>query len=300
MPRPSAAPFPPRFTLAFKRVGVAGVGLIGGSVALAAHAAKATVTAFETNPVALAYAREKRMVDTVAPNLAGLVSRVDVLVLAAPLPATLEALAELALLGDVQPWPQLIIDVASTKRAVAEAGSHVRNFVASHPIAGAERRGPMAARADLFSGRTWAYVPATPELDARAQAFIEALGAQPLPIGAERHDTVLALTSHLPQLVSTLLAATLAGHTNEADVSTLCGPGMSSMLRLAHADFALWEPVLTENRDAVAVVLEELSDRVRAARLALERGEVPSLASYFGDAHRALHELEERSPKPAR
>lgn len=274
--------------------------MIGGSVALAAHAAKATVTAFETDAPSLAYAREKRMVDTVAADLATLVASVDVLVLAAPLPATLEALAELAALDRTEPWPKLILDVASTKRAVADAGAHVRNFVASHPIAGAERRGPMAARADLFTGRTWAYVASTPALEVCARAFIELLGAVPLAIGAGRHDEVLALTSHLPQVLSTLLAATLAGHTSEQDVSTLCGPGMSSMLRLAHADFALWEPLLSENRIALAEALGEFGARLSAARTALEQGEVPSLASYFADAHRAIRELEERSPKPGR
>jgi len=274
--------------------------LIGGSVALAAHAAKATVTAFETDSVALAYAREKRMVDAAVGDLATLVAGVDVLILAAPLPATIDALGELAALDCSGPWPKLILDVASTKRAVAEAGASVRNFVASHPIAGAERRGPMAARADLFAGRTWAYVASTRELDSRAAEFIELLGATPLAIGAGRHDEVLALTSHLPQLLSTLLAATLAGHTSERDVSTLCGPGMSSMLRLAHADFALWEPVLSENRIALAQALGEFGARLSAARTALEQGEVSSLASYFADAHRAVRELEERSPKPAR
>lgn len=240
------------------------------------------------------------MVDAVAPDLATLAASVDVLVLAAPLPATLEAMAELAALGAREPWPELIIDVASTKRAVAAAGGRVRNFVPTHPIAGAERRGPMAARADLFRGRTWAYVGATPTLDARTEAFIAALGATPLAIDAARHDEVLALTSHLPQVVSTLLAATLADHTAEADVSTLCGPGMSSMLRLAYADFALWEPILAENHDALSRALGELGTRIEAARAALERGEVPSLASYFGDAHRAVRELEERTSKPNR
>jgi len=274
--------------------------LIGGSVALAAHAAKATVTALETDAASLAYAREKRMVDTVAGDLATLVASVDVLVLAAPLPATLEALAELAALDRTGRWPKLILDVASTKRAVAEAGTHVRNFVASHPIAGGERRGPMAARADLFTGRTWAYVASMPTLDACAREFIELLGAVPLAIDAGRHDEVLALTSHLPQLLSTVLAATLAGHVSEQDVSTLCGPGMSSMLRLAHADFALWEPVLSENRIALAEALGEFGARLSAAQTALEQGEVPSLASYFADAHQGLRELEERSPKPGR
>jgi len=240
------------------------------------------------------------MVDATVADLAELVRAVDVLVLAAPLPATLDALAQLRALDASGLWPELILDVASTKRAVAKAGSAVRNFVPSHPIAGAERRGPMAARADLFTGRTWAFVPTAPGLDRLAEAFITTLGAEPFPIGADRHDTVLALTSHVPQLVSTLLAATLAAHTAEADVSTLCGPGMSSMMRLAHADFGLWEPILGENRAAVATVLGELTARLEAARLALERGEIPALASYFGDAHRAVRELEERSPKPSR
>ena len=289
-----------RLTPAFKRVGVAGVGLVGGSVALAVHAANATVTAFETDAAALAYVLEKRMVDTAVADLATLARVVDVLVLAAPLPATLAALAELRALDASGPWPELILDVASTKRAVAQAGATVRNFVPSHPIAGAERRGPRAARADLFTGRTWAFVPTDPTRDRLAREFITTLGAEPLPIGAQRHDDVLALTSHLPQLVSTLLAATLAGHTAEPDVSTLCGPGMSSMLRLAHAEFALWEPIFSENRVAVAALLGELTSRLEAVRLALERREVPKLASYFADAHRAVRELEERSSKPPR
>ena len=130
-----------------------------------------------------------------------------VLVIAAHLEPTLREIERLA--SASAPTPALIVDVASVKLPVV-ARRGLRNFVATHPMAGTERSG-VAARADLFDGRTWAYVPSGDEnLDRRARRFIESMGAVPFAISAEDHDRAVALTSHVPQIVASCYASCFA------------------------------------------------------------------------------------------
>ena len=115
-------------------------------------------------------------------------------------------------------------------------------FVAGHPMAGAETRGLSAARADLFEGRTW-FVDRE---DPRVAAMIDACGARPLLVEAAEHDAAVALTSHLPQLLSTALGAYLHDHPETAPFG---GSGLQTFLRLAASDASVWRPILDANRD---------------------------------------------------
>jgi len=282
------------------RLGVAGAGLIGGSIALRARGSGATVSAFDLDAAALVRARDRGAIDTVAPDLATLAAQCDTLVIALPVDATRATLETLALLP-AGALPTLVIDVASVKAGLLlhDAPAH---FVATHPMAGSERGGIDAAKATLFVGATWAYVPpSNAALVARVRSFIESMGARPFPIDGELHDEIVALTSHLPQTLSVLLGRQLAeAARTDANVLALAGPGMLSMLRLARSPETVWEPIVAANARPLARALRELSASIDAVAAGLEQADISALMSYFADARRVSGELEERFSKADR
>jgi prephenate dehydrogenase len=275
-------------------LGIAGVGLIGGSIALRARAAGWTTVGFDRDADALAAARAAGALDDVAASIAGLAERCAVVVLALPVEATIAALRDVAPLDR----PALVFDVASVKVPIAAAGAHLARFVPSHPLAGRERGGFAAADADLFAGRTWVVDPAAAaEPRARLAALIALLGAHVVEIGATDHDRLVALTSHLPQALSVALGAQLAA-TGRADprAYALCGPGMASMLRLARSPAPLWSAIFAANAAPVAAEMRSLAHALESAANALDQGDVGTLLSYFADAGTAVAAL----PLPTR
>lgn len=278
-------------------IGISGAGLIGGSIALRAARVGWTVGVFDVDPGHARHARQRLGAAFAADSFAELVERSDIVVLAAPLDATLAQLAELA--AAPPSHVELILDVASVKVPVARAGATLESFVATHPIAGSERSGPMAARADLFEGRVWSYDADAPVgTGSRAVAFIEAMGARPVAIASPEHDRVVALTSHLPQLVSVALGAQLASRLDAADsVADFCGTGMQSMLRLAGSSWSVWEAVLRANARPIAQEVRALGNILSDIAAALDDDAPESLAERFSRAaaaHRALYANDER------
>ena len=274
-------------------LGIAGVGLIGGSIALRAHAAGATVIGYDRDPQALRAATAAGALDGTAPDLATLAERCSVVAIALPVDATIAAVSGTPALA----CPDLVFDVASVKAPVVKAALGLPRFVASHPLAGREVGGFGAADAALFEGRTWAIVPALdPAVQARLEAFVTALGARPLILAAADHDRLVAVSSHLPQVLSVVLGERLAA-AGDADgrVYDLCGPGMHSMLRLAHSDAALWAPIVQANATALADALEAIAAALQTAAGELQAGKLDGLLAAFEGAHRAVDALERSS-----
>jgi len=211
-------------------------------------------------------------------------------VLAGPLDATLAHLGELATLP---PGPcRLIVDVASVKEPVSLAARGVRGFVATHPIAGSERSGPAAARADLFARRTWTIdADAPPSARTAARALIESLGARPLEIASSEHDRTIALTSHLPQLVSVALGSQLDARLGDAHVPELCGSGIRSLLRLGGSSWEMWRAVLDANAVSIAQEVRRLAAILTEAAESLETHGVDALAARFASANSAVARL---------
>ena len=278
------------------RLGIAGVGLIGGSIAARARARGVSVVGYDRDPATLALAHRHGLIDDIAIDVGTLAATSDVLVLALPVDATLAALSELAARaarGALR--PTLLLDVASTKVRIAAAGRDLPGFIATHPLAGSERSGPMAADAELFVGRTWAYVPTGDEREARVRAFIAACGSIPLAVDAATHDTAVALTSHVPQALAVCLGALLAERgAVEPNTYALCGPGIGSMLRLARSPVSMWEPIYRENAAPVAAVLRAYAEQVLAAAAALEGGDPQPLLAAFAAAAQAVDRIEDR------
>jgi prephenate dehydrogenase len=278
-------------------IGISGAGLIGGSIALRAASVGWAVGVFDIDRVHARYACERLGAAFAVESLAELAARSDVVVLAAPLDATLAQIAELA--AAPPRHVELILDVASVKVPVARAGARLEAFVASHPIAGSERSGPAAARADLFEGRVWSYdADARAGTRAHAVSFIEGMGARPIAIASPEHDRVVALTSHLPQLLAVALAAQLESRLDDADsVAAFCGTGMQSMLRLAGSSWSVWEAVLRANARPVAQEVRALGNILSDIAEALEVDAPDILEERFSRAaaaHRALYANDER------
>lgn len=234
-------------------VGIFGVGAIGGSIGLRARQNGARVIGADSDEAALEAAREVRAIDDVA-TVEELPHAVDVLVLATHVQPTLDEIERLKRVPASA--PALILDVASVKAPVARAASGLRNFVATHPMAGTERSGAAAARADLFEARTWAYVPSADEaLDSRARTFIESMGGVPFAISAEDHDRAVAITSHVPQIVAWCYAKLLRAR--GAD-EKLCGPVARELLRISGMSSAMWDDLLHANAGNIEPQLRAL------------------------------------------
>ncbi len=250
-------------------LGIFGVGLMGGSIGLHARSNGVYVTGCDADPAALDAASEVGAIDAaVTPET--LVNEADTLVIATHLEPTVRELDRLS------GWPRtpaLVLDLASVKVPVVAAAEGVANFVATHPMAGSERSGARAARADLFDGCSWAYVPSgDAELDARAREFIRWFGAFPVATSAEAHDRIVALTSHLPQIVASCYAA-LVGE-GEPETQQLCGPVARELLRISDMNAPMWRDILRANAHNVEPALRRLASALDGAADDLARLEI--------------------------
>ncbi len=273
-------------------LGIAGVGLIGGSVALRARSTGVHVIGYDHDPAVAARALESGALDASASDLLSLAAACHTLVVSLPVDATVAALERLSAVRG----PRLIIDVASVKGPMVRFGPALPTFVGTHPMAGRERGGIDAADARLFERATWAYLPhADPRVRGRLHAFIAAMGARGLEIAAARHDAIVAVSSHLPQVLSVTLGAELAAaRQNDELVTNLCGPGMMSMLRLARSPATTWRPIVAANAEPLALHLRSVAQALLSAADGLDRGDSSQLMSYFEVAHGISSALEDR------
>ena len=225
--------------------------------------------------------------------------------LAAPLDATLAQLRELArafatgAAFEAGGRPRLVLDVASVKTPVAAAGRALAGFVPTHPIAGSQRSGPRAARADLFVDRVWTIDPRVgPDSLAAARAFVTEMGARPFEIESGEHDRIVARTSHLPQLLSVALGAALGPGADDPRTRALCGTGAASMLRLAESSWPLWRSILVENATLVSQEVRALAAVLSDVAAALEARDDASLAALFNASAAAAARLRANDSAP--
>jgi prephenate dehydrogenase len=257
-------------------IGLFGVGLIGGSIGMRARALGARVLGYDCDPAALAHARACGAIDAAAGE-DELTRTADVLVLAAHLEPTLEKLVALG--RESRPRAVLVMDVASVKLPVVTAARGLANFVATHPLAGGERAGVRAARADLFEGRSWAYVPSgDDQLDRRAREFIASVGGVPFATLAEEHDRAVALTSHLPQLLGVAYARLLRDRDVDARMG---GPVAHELLRISKMSFAMWRDTLRSNARNIDPELRRLNAALLSAADALAADKLDDVEALF-------------------
>jgi len=248
-------------------VRIVGAGLIGTSLGIALTGKGFRVSLEDPSPTAVRLARDLRAGEVAD----GRTDAPDVVVVAAP-----PDVAAHVVVSALERWPDAVVsDVASVKesvlRAVLASGADASRYVGSHPMAGRERSGAAAARADLFEGRAWVVVPhetSTPAAVSCLREIALAVGSLVLVMPAHEHDEAVAAVSHVPQLAASIVAACLRDLPESA--VGLAGPGLRDVTRIAASDPRLWTQILAGNASAVRDVMRLVRDQVQAVMGALD------------------------------
>ncbi len=245
---------------------IVGLGLMGGSLALALRGYCTRIIGVDPNPESLAITCEKNVVDFATDDLAEGLSKADLVVLAAPVRTNLALLEKIP---QIHPGPLAILDLSSTKSAIVAAMNRLpQGFAAlgGHPMCGKEKAGLAHADAKLFWDSTFTLTETqrtTQELRLLAEKIITIISAQPLWIDAETHDRWTAATSHMPYLLSAALAAS-----TPLEVAPLVGPGFQSTSRLAASEITMMLDILATNQEKVLDALScyrEALDKIETA-----------------------------------
>ena len=273
------------------RLAVIGVGLIGGSFALALkQAGKVThVVGVGRNRANLELARERRIIDAIAPDAAAAARDADLVLVAAPV-AQFPAI--FSQLSDCQ---ALITDAGSTKRDVVAAaraalGARIAQFVPGHPVAGAEQSGAAAAMASLFLDRRVVLTPLPenrPEAVQRVEDAWRACGARISRLGAEEHDAVLAAVSHLPHLLAYALVHDIAARGNAEQLFSYAAGGFRDFTRIASSHPEMWRDICVANRDQLLAELARYSAQLGLVEKLLQAADGDALEKLFTQARDA-------------
>jgi prephenate dehydrogenase len=267
-----------------KTVAVVGVGLIGGSFALAVRAAGfAGKIIGVSTPEAVRVAIARGIIDSALP-LAEAAAMADLIYLARPIEGILSVLDELD--SFVKPGT-LITDAGSTKSAICARAAekiHRGRFVGGHPMAGKEARGAAEAEASLFHGRPYVLTSRCDELERLVASF----GARVEIISAEEHDVLVAFTSHLPQLISTALAASIG---TEPEAVRVAGPAAMDLTRLALSPYEIWRDIFATNAVNIDAAMEVFIGKLERLRAGLRGSRMEQEFERAGDSARGLREL---------
>jgi len=276
--------------MAIRRITIFGTGLIGGSLGLAlkSRGFHGQIVGCDRPPV-LEKARRKGAIDEGISEPSGAVRGSQVVVLATPIAAVIDLIERI---GPILPARTLLTDVGSTKtqivaRAAAVLGKNANRFLGGHPMAGKEQSGVEFADEDLFESAVWFITPmARQKLDETGQEYLEwvqRIGAHTAFLNAAQHDRVCAWTSHLPQMISTALAASLVDEFGEgAPVLELGGRALREMTRVSASPYSMWRDVALTNKKNISGVLLKLEQRLAYLRENLDTRE---LAMEFEKAH---------------
>ncbi|MGH2957755.1 MAG: prephenate dehydrogenase/arogenate dehydrogenase family protein [Solirubrobacterales bacterium] len=275
------------------RIAVLGVGLIGGSIGLAARSRlKAEVAGFDPDADLLRLAEERGAVSAAHGSVAEATEGAEIVFCAAPVSA-LPALAAEALAAS--PADCAVTDVGSVKREVIARLGDEERFIGGHPLAGAESAGVESARTDLFEGARWYLTPTERTgglLYDRVQRAIADLGARPQAIEAEAHDRLMGTVSHLPHVLANVLVAQAAtAASEESERLPEVGPSFRDATRVAGANPAVWVDIFAGNREAVAEEIETIARRLGEAAELLRGGDREALGAWHADAAGRRREL---------
>lgn len=269
------------------KIAVLGVGLIGGSIGLAARGRQQyEVIGFDPDRATLDRALEEQAIDTAALTVEEACAAAEVVFCAAPV-AGLTALATTALTAC---GPDTVVtDVGSIKREIVAALADDERFIGGHPLAGAETSGVENARADLFEGARWYLTPKSGSssglLYDRLQRAVAGLGARVQAIDAETHDRLMATISHLPHVVANALVGQAAAElTRDSERMPEVGPSFRDTTRVAGANPAIWGDIFASNREAVAEAVEAIAARLRDAAALIREGERDAVAEWHAAA----------------
>jgi prephenate dehydrogenase len=257
------------------KLAVIGVGLIGGSFALALKQAKqvSDVVGVGRNAANLKTALERGIIDSTAPDAGAAARGADLVLVATPVGQYAQVFASL------RDASALITDAGSTKRDVIAAarkalGPRISRFVPAHPIAGAEKSGAAAASADLFKGRRVVLTPleenAAKDISTVEDAW-KSCGASVSRMNADEHDAVLATVSHLPHLLAYALVHEVAGRDNSEQLFSFAAGGFRDFTRIASSHPEMWRDICVANKDRLLREIARFSSKLEEIEALLER-----------------------------
>jgi len=273
------------------KLAVIGVGLIGGSFALALKQAKAVshVVGVGRNAANLKLARERGIIDSIAADPGAAARDADLVLVATPVaqfPAVFASLAD---------SKALITDGGSTKRDVIAAarkalGKKIGRFVPAHPIAGAEKSGAAAASAELYRGKRVVITPlaenSRPSISKVEEAWTRC-GARVSRMDPEEHDAVLATVSHLPHVLAYALVHGVAKRNNSEQLFSFAAGGFRDFTRIASSHPEMWRDICLANRDRVLQELKSYANELGMIRKLIQKGDAAALEKLFAGARDA-------------
>lgn len=272
----------PDFNLAQSKIAIIGLGLMGGSLALGLKGKCAVLYGIDPHLPTLELALSQHIVDYADSDPAKLLPEVDLAILAAPVPAILTLLEQLPLFT---PNPCIVMDLGSTKKIIVDAMSLLpERFdpIGGHPICGKEKLSLANAERTLYYAAPFLLTPlerTSQRALSAANQIIEALGAKGKTLDAVEHDRILASTSHLPFLLSSVLASA-----TPENVASFIGPGFKSVSRLAGTPSSMMLGVLRSNRENVLNALHVLQSQLNDAESALASDDFSKLESILDKA----------------
>ena len=279
----------------FNRLAIVGIGLIGGSFGLAARRAGLAreIVGVARSQNTLEKAVEVGACDWSTSDLALAATGADLVLLAPPvgqMETICRAIAPLVAPG------ALVTDAGSTKAQIVETCESFfdqSHFIGGHPMAGSERVGVEAARADLFERATWILTP-TARTDAEKLTdlveIVERMGARVLQMNANRHDEVLAVTSHLPHLTAAALMHVFE-RLNDANAAQVVAGGWRDSTRVAAGSAEMWRDIALANRAALLNALDDLDGELKQFRAALENEDGAEIESWLESAAKLRREF---------
>jgi prephenate dehydrogenase len=289
--------------MSIRQITIIGNGLIGGSLGLALKQRNFSgrITGCDRAPV-LERAHEKGAIDTAITNPADAVQGSSVVVLATPVVAIIDLIERL---GPALSAKALLTDVGSTKSEVVARAQKVfgksasQRFLAGHPMAGKEQSGVEFADADLFQGAAWFVTPMPGQdidsgLSGEFLEWVEKIGARIANVGPREHDQLCAWISHLPQMISTALAASLVDEFGDAPLLEAGGRALREMTRISSSPYSMWRDIAITNKKNIADALLKLEQRLAHIRENLDSRE---LAAEFERAHELRKEKLAISPQ---
>ena len=273
-------------------VGVIGLGLIGGSMALdlKRRGFAREVLGVEQDPVAAEAAKTIGLVDEVVPY-EDCINRADIIVVAVPVGAAVKMVPDI--LNHFGEEEKIVIDVCSTKSQICHATQYhpLRGrFVSTHPMAGTEYSGPWAAQPGLFDGRACIFAnseESSPKALKTIEELYAVLNMRPIYMNADQHDVHTAYVSHISHVTSFALALTvLDKEKDEKHIFDLASGGFSSTVRLAKSNADMWVPILSQNHDNILHVIDTYMDKMQQFRDAIATYDEAKIRELIQEANR--------------